>query len=336
MKNKFVIDKWACRFALAGLALMGLPTFAQDVQDIENASVPVAPEQMATNAVGRLPITASAGLAEQFSSKVNREGQPGGEPSFSITRFNLSLKAPVRLNDDYPLATSFRYGMDAYNFNFINAPASPPWHNINTIQVASVLSYKIDDTWTAYGGGFLKMSADNDVALTKGTTGGALVGFNYKVNDTLNLGAGFGLASQLGKSTSLLPLITAKWQFADDWRLDVGLTDVATMGYGAEVKWHANDAWDFGFGIQYHRSRFAIARPSGTPAGQVGDGVGQEKAATLYADAIWHAAPQVDLDGFVGLAAGGNVAAYDNHRDKIWGYNYNPAAILGVKCSVRF
>lgn len=331
MKNKLVINRWTRRFALAGLSLMGLPALAQEAQDLENSTVPSAPlEQPAASAAPRLPMTASAGLSEQFNTKIDNNGNKS-TGNFSITRYNVGLKAPFRLNDDFVLATSLRYGLDAYNFNSI---VSPPWHNINTLQAASVLQWKMDDAWTAYGGGFVKMSADNDVALTKGTTGGMLVGFNYKFDDALSMGLGLAISSQLQDSASVLPLITAKWKFADDWRLDVGLTDVATMGYGAEVKWHFDDAWDFGFGVQYHKSRFRVDRPNGSPG--VGEGVGQEKAATLYADATWHASPKVDVNGFAGVAAGGNLSEYDNHRDKVWGYNYKPAAIIGLSGSCKF
>jgi len=327
MKNKVVMNQWTCRFALAGLSLMGLPALAQEAQDLDSTVPTGALEQPAANAETRLPVTATAGVFEQFNSKIDNAGGPNA--SFSITRFNADLKAPVRLSDDYVLATSFRFGYDAYNFNGV---VSPPWQNVDTIQGSSVLQWKMDDAWSIYGGGFVKMSAASNVALTKGTTGGMLAGFNYKFDDTLSLGLGLAVASQLERSASLLPLITAKWKFADDWSLNVGLTDVATMGYGAVVKWHFDEAWDFGFGAQYHNSRFRIASPDGT----TGDGVGQEKSATLYADATWHATPAVDVDGVVGLATGGNLSTYNNHRDQVQGNNYKPAVILGVTGSLRF
>jgi long-subunit fatty acid transport protein len=316
--------------ACAGVIASALPGLAQEAQDLESSTVPSAPlEQPGTNAPPRLPLTASAGLSEQFNTKIDNAGGPNA--TFSITRFNLGLKVPVHLNDEFVLANSFRYGLDGYNFN-LSGIVSPPWQNVNTIQAASVVQWRMDDNWSLYGGGFLKMSADSDVALTQGTTGGILWGFNYKFNDTLSLGLGLAIASQLQESAQVLPLITAKWQFADDWRLDVGLTDVATMGYGAVAKWHFNDAWDFGFGVQYHNSRFSIPSPNGT----AGDGVGQEKAATIFADATWHATPMVDVGGFVGFTAGGNLAVYDNHRDEVRGNNYDPAFILGVTGSIRF
>ena len=328
MKNKLVMNKWTCRFALAGLSLMGLPAFAQEAQDLGDSGVPTAPlEQPAANAPARLPMTASAAVAEQFNTKIDNAGGP--DASFSITRFNVNLKAPVRLNDDYVLANSFRFGYDAYNFNGV---MSPPWQNVDTLQAASVLQWRMDDNWSIYGGGFVKMSAASNVALTKGTTGGILAGFNYKFSDTLSLGLGLAMASQLERSASILPLITAKWKFADDWTLNAGLTDVATMGYGVVAKWHFDDAWDFGFGVQYHNSRFRIASPDGS----VGDGVGQEKSATLFADATWHAASNVDVDGFAGFTAGGNLSTYNNRRDEVQGNNYKPAVIIGLRGSYNF
>ena len=196
MKNKIKMNSWTCRFALAGLTLMGLSAFAQEADSFNNgASAPPTSGQMAGAQGERLPITASVGIAEQFNSKLKNKGGP--EPSFSVTRFNLGVKAPFQLNDKSQLATSFRYGFDAYNFNSIPAGTPTPWRNINTLQAASILAYKVDDTWSAYGGGFVKLSADSDVALGKGAIGGALAGFNYKVSDTLNLGAGFAVANQI-------------------------------------------------------------------------------------------------------------------------------------------
>ncbi|HEX5397950.1 MAG TPA: hypothetical protein VFY06_02770 [Verrucomicrobiae bacterium] len=325
--KKIIINQRTGGALLAGLTLMGLSAQSQEAESLNNgASGPPVMEQAAAGEQ-RLPITAYTGVAEQFNTKLKNKG--GNNFSFSITRFNVGVKAPVRLNDDYQLTTSLRYGMDSYNFNGVTMT---PWHNINTLQAASILAYRVDDTWSVYGGGFLKLSADSDVALGKGAMGGVLGGFNYKVNDTLSVGAGFAAANQIQTRALLVPLFTAQWQFADHWRLDAGLTDVATTGYGAEVKWLFNDQWNFGFGIQYHKARFRIASPDGTG----GDGAGQEKAATLYADAMWHATPMVDVDGFVGVAAGGNLSAYNNARDKVQGYNYKPAAILGLKGSVRF
>ena len=329
MKTKRTMSKWTGGTVLAGLSMMSLPALAQDVSspDSGDSGTPAVQGQTAENAgeSARLPITASSGLSEQFYSKI----KDAASGSFSITRFNVGVKAPVRLGDDAILATSFRYGLDSYDFNSLPAGTPTPWHNINTLQLASILSWRVDDAWTAYGGAFVRMSSDSSVALGNGISGGGLMGFNYKFDDSLTLGAGLAIASQIKDHTLFLPLVTAKWKFADYWRLDVGLTDVATSGYGAEVKWLFSDNWDFGFGLQMHTSRFRI-EPTTTKA------VGQEKATTLYADATWHATPKIDADGFVGIATGGDIKIENNSGTQIYGHKYDAAAILGVKGSIKF
>jgi hypothetical protein len=338
-KNRRQMNKWTGGALLAGLSLVGLPAFAQEMEPLnDGASGPVGAEQPAAGAeAGRLPITATAGVAEQFNAEINDTSG-----SFSVTRFMTSVKIPVRLNNDFTLGNSVRYGMDSYNFNSYSANfPRAPWHNVNTISGASVLKWRVDDTWTAYGGGFVKMAADSSTEMEEGATGGGLAGFDYKVSDTLNLGAGFAVAKQIKDHALFLPLITANWKFADDWTLTAGLTDVATMGYGVEAKWLYNEAWDFGFGLQYHKSRFRISSAAAnsftTPANyRNSNGVGQEKAGLLYASATWHAAPKVDVTGFAGLTVGGNIEVMNNSGDELAGHNYKPAAVIGAKASVRF
>jgi hypothetical protein len=332
MKNQNITNRWTCRIALAGLSLMGLPAFAQEVESLNNGAT--APGEMEQPAEGaRLPITASVGVAEQFNAKINDTSA-----SFSVTRFTASVMAPIRLNDQFALGNSFRYGMDSYNFNSYSAnfPAAP-WHNVNTVSGASILKWRMDDTWTIYGGGFVKMSADSAAEMEEGATGGGLAGFDYKVSDTLNLGLGIAVAKQIEDHALFLPLITAKWKFADDWMLTAGLTDVATMGYGVEAKWFYSEAWDFGFGLQYHKSRFRTSsrNPALYPAGS-SDGVGQEKAGLLYASATWHATPKVDVTGFAGFTVGGNIEVMNSSGDELAGHNYKSTATVGAKASVRF
>lgn len=341
--KKVKMNKWTGGTLLAGLSLVGLPAFAQEVESLNNgANGPAEVEQPAQGAQGaeaaRLPITATAGVAEQFNAKIDDTSA-----SFSVTRFTASVLAPIRLNNDFSLGNSIRYGMDSYNFNSYSANfRAAPWHNVNTISGASILKWRMDDTWTIYGGGFVKMSADSSTEMEEGATGGGLAGFDYKVSDTLNLGLGFAVSKQIADHALFLPLITAKWKFADDWMLTAGLTDVATMGYGVEAKWLYNEAWDFGFGLQYHNSRFRISSyqanqfaSAGHPA-RNSDGVGQEKAGILYASATWHAVPKVDVTGFAGLTVGGNIEVMNNSGDELAGHNYKPTATIGAKASVRF
>jgi hypothetical protein len=316
-KRKMVMNKWTGGAMLAGLSLMSLPAFAQDVESLDNGVSTPAPEEQTAEKSAWLPIKVTTGLSEQFSSDIDSGG------SFSITRFKVGALVPVRLNDDLVLATSLRYGLDAYDFN--STPA--PWDTINTLTAASILSWRVNETWTAYGGGFVKVSAESGADWGDGTTGGGLVGFNYKVDDDLSLGAGLAVVGQIEEDAKVLPLITAKWNYADYWRLDVGLTDVATLGYGAKLNWMFDKDVEFGLGAQFHRSRFRI---------ETANDVGQEQATTIYIDGTWHATPKVDLNAYIGIAAGGQLRVDNSSGSKLFESNYDTTPIIGVDASVKF
>jgi len=321
MKIKLAINRWTCRLALAGVSLMGLPLFAQEAENLDEGEVTPAPVEQSTNVSPLLPITVSSGVSEQFNTDIKSGG------SFSITRFKAGVVVPVRLGDKFVLSSSVKYGLDSYTFDGIPSTWNNTWHNIDTLSVASILTWRLDDTWTVYGGGLLRWSAESGAAWGDAAIGGGLAGFNYKVDDDLSLGAGLAVVGQIEDDNSVVPLITARWKFADNWRLDAGLTDVATYGYGVKVNWLFNKEFEFGFGAQVHKSRFRLA---------TNDGVGQEESGTIYADCTWHWCPNVDFNGFFGIATGGQLRVDDSHGRELRSSEYDPAPVLGVAASVKF
>jgi hypothetical protein len=329
MKKTHIMNQWTCRFALAGISLMGLSAFAQDAESLNNGTTAPATDDMVQSAdqSTRLPVTVSVGGSEQFNTDIDKNNAG----SFSITRGNVGVTVPVRLNENFTLATSGRYGLDYYDFS--DTPAGiTPWKYINTVSAASILSYRDKGSaWSYYGGGFVKMSAESGVALNRAASGGGLIGFNYKFDDTLTLGLGIAGMSVLEDSARVLPIITAKWKFADNWVLDAGLTDVATAGYGVDVKWLFDKEWDFSLGAQFHQSRFRI-----DGAGPVQNGIATEEATQLLAGATWHASEKVDLMAFAGVAVGGKLKIADSQGDHEQEADYKTAGILGLKASFKF
>lgn len=334
-KHNTSLNQWTCRFALAGVTLMGLPALAADATMLDSSVIPT-PAEPAKEASARLPITVSVGGSEQFKSEIDKNNAG----SFTITRFNASVRMPVKLNDEFRLNTSFRYGMDYYSWDDIPAN-NTQWDYINTIQGAAILSWSPQDSSFSYfGGAFAKMSAESGVALNRAATGGGIIGLNYKVSDTLSIGGGLAVASQLEENAAILPILLAKWQFADNWRLDLGMTDVATSGYGADVVWLFSPEWEFGLGAQVHKNSFRI---EGNQNDQLGNstsnsknGIATEQAATIYLDSTWHASDKVDFGAFVGVAAGGKLKLADSSGNREQKEDYKAAAILGLKASLRF
>ena len=273
-------------------------------------------------------MTVTVGLSSQADADVlNNAGNATGN-SFSITRFSLGLGAPIRLNEDWMLRNSIRFGIDSYDFSGVGVA---PWDDINTLSAATIAMHRASGEWSYYFGGFVKMSAESGASLEDGFNAGVLGGVNYKVNDTLSIGGGLVLMSQIEDGGQVLPLITAKWKFAEQWVLNAGLTDVSTAGYGIDAKWMFNQDWDFTFGLQTHKSRFRIEGVGATK-----DAVAQEQSTLLFAQATWHATPKIDVSGFLGMATGGKLKVDDRNGNLVGEQDYDSAGVIGVKASLKF
>jgi hypothetical protein len=327
---------------LTGLFFSIVSSFAQEVEKIGNdvSSQPSPPKSNGTNQPASLPVSIATGVSEQFKSDIDnvRGGLSG---SFSVARYKIGIGLPIRLADDFQLGTTLRYGYDDYDFN--RQGVNPrPWSEVNTLSATSILYWRLNETWSVYGGGFLKMSAESDVALNEGTTGGGLAGFDYKMRDDLSFGLGIAAASRIKDDGAAMPLVTVKWKIADHWLFNAGLTDIAAFGYGAEIKWLCTEKVDFGLGAQVHQSRFRVkGHAAYVGSGSIlnrstVNGVGQESGSIIYLDGTWHACSKFDLNAFTGFTAGGQLREDDSNGNKISEADYSTAAVIGLRAILHF
>jgi long-subunit fatty acid transport protein len=335
MTTLIIGNKWLNRIALTSPILAVLSGLTLQAEEIGNSwAMPAPQERPAT--VKNPPITVTTGLAEQFNSNVDKGG------SMSVTRFQAGLMVPFRLTDALVVNTSFKFGFDSYDFSSMQGQWQGPWHNINTYTLASILQGTINDQWSIYGGGLVRESGETSAKFTEGYTGGGIIGVNFKCSDTLTIGGGLGIMSQLENHVLVLPLLTANWRFANNWHLKIGLTDVATTGYGAEVAYDVSQNWELGLGLQHQKSRFRIEGgkyqigASGKLYDRSLDGIGQEEATALYTEATWHATSALDVNAYLGITVGGNIRVENNTGTEIYSSDYNTAAIVGLDASLRF
>jgi hypothetical protein len=296
-----------------GMVGLCLPALAQDSEQLETGEPVPANEPGAQ----RLPFQVFAGGSYQAQTDIDN----GGE--FSLTRFRTGLGIPVRFNDQFALATSLKYELASYSFgNKVD-----PWHNINTLTGVALLKYKLDEHWLVYGGPAFRFSAESGAGWDNAKQGGGLVAVNYTMNDKLSFGGGLFGISQIENSFQVLPILTANWKFADNWKLNLGFTDLATSGYGVGVTWDYRPEWQFTFGGQMNKARFRI---------DTADGVGQDQSVSLTAAATWLPCKFASATAFVGIAAGGELRLESSTGRKLYQQNYDPAPILGLKADVRF
>lgn len=251
----------------------------------------------------------------------------GGEFSEFAARVAGGGLFPI--HDQLQIVLPISYQFSHYDFSDFGGD---PWENIHILRVAALMRYEIDDHWSIYGGPAGGFSAESGADFGDSLTGGGIVGFNYQASATFSIGAGVGLFTQIEDDAKLLPFITADWQFADNWNLRVGFSEVAgNGGYGLEVMCHLNEQWKVGGGAQYRQKRFRLDEDGPLP-----DGVGQDKSASLYGKFVWAASEKVSLEVIGGIAATGEVQLENSDGHELGDSDYDPSALIGVRGIFKF
>lgn len=319
MKSKQTNKRAIQCLTVLGMAGLCLPAVAQDNDPVDTGEAAPVAEQGAT----RPPMTFSAGVARQFNTDIDNGG------NFSINRLHLGLALPFKIDDQFAVVTKFAYQLDEYDFGG-GIPGG--WGNINTFTAAGLLQYRHDEKWMFYGGPILRIAAEGSDWSGATKAGGAL-GVNYTMNDKLSFGGGIIVIGQIKENALVMPILTANWKFADQWSLKLGMTDLATAGYGLTVAYDLNSEWQFAAGAQMHKSRFRI-----DGSGATANGIGQESSTTLTLSATWSPEKVKGLSAtaFAGIAAGGKIEVESSNGTQLRNDTYDPAPVMGAKVSFKF
>ncbi len=256
------------------------------------------------------------------------EADIDGGGKFSEFSARVAAGGRFPIHDQLEIVLPISYQFSHYDFS-----GGDPWENIHIFRAAALLRYSLDDHWSIYGGVAGGVAAESDADFGEAITGGGLIGFNYQASATFSIGAGIGVFSQIEDDARVLPFITADWQFADNWNLRLGFSEVAANGgYGLEVMCHLNEQWKVGGGLQFRQKRFRLG-DNGTLAD---DGVGQDKSGAVYGKVVWEPCPQGSLELIAGIAAAGEVRIEDSGGHKLGESDYDPSAVIGVRATFRF
>jgi hypothetical protein len=261
------------------------------------------------------------------------------------------------LSENWNFVTQLNYIGSYYDFSSSagggGGGASYRWKDTHGLTLVGLFGWKASETWTWVFGGLFKLSQESG-ATDDASTGGGIVGFNYKASDRLKLGLLLGVASQIEDDAGIIPIPTVDWRFADEWRFQLGLLgSLGHPGVGPEVSFRPSDQWELGVGIAYQKRRFRLDNHTnnasrgpgsglvGCPSGTMGacsntDGVGEETAIPLYVRLRYAPKRTMFFDVFGGVTLGGQVRVENSNGNRINESDYDGAGILGLRGQFLF
>jgi hypothetical protein len=270
----------------------------------------------------------------------------GAAGNMSRDSVMLGLGHRFDLSENWNFLAQFNYAGSYYDFSSSagrgGGGASYRWKDAHTVTVVGLFGWKASETWTWLFGGLFKLSQEGG-ATDDASTGGGIVGFNYKASDRLKLGVLIGLQSQIEDGVGIIPLPTVDWRFTEKWRFQLGLLgSLGHPGVGPELSFRPSDQWELGLGIAYQKRRFRLdnhtnnSNRRGGPGIANNDGVGEETEIPLYARLRYAPRKMMFFDFFGGVTLGGRVRVENSNGKRINESDYDAAGILGLRGQILF
>ena len=282
-------------------------------------------------------------VAVQYGHQFKSDLDDGSEMARDNVFFSVAHR--IKLSEKSSFFALGSYTLHAYDFSSNNGGNVPSqvdnyqWDNVHRAVLGGLFGYELNDRWRLIGGGLVRSWGETGADYGDSITGGLIGGFDYHPSDDFSIGLIVGAFSSLEDSVGLVPIPTLKWNFAEDWKLHVGLVSVFDPGVGAEISWQVSDTVSIGTGLAFQNRRYRLrdkARATNVGGRSDDGGVGQETEVPIFALIQWRPAPKATIDFLAGVAVAGNVRVESSTGGKLSDDDYDPAPFAGVKGSIAF
>lgn len=264
--------------------------------------------------------TIEGGGLHQFSADIDNGGD------FSAERFFVQADINHAFSKQFFSGLSIGAGQDNYDFSGTTSIGGlDPWSRVRNLRISAPLRYQPGGSWSYLLIPSLRYAYESDASISDSQTWGLLAGASYRVNESLSIGPGIGVFSQLEDDTSIFPFLMIKWQITPNLSLDTGRGFAATQGPGVQLNWRASEKWNLSTGGRYEKARFRLNNK----------GIGEDRSVPLFVAAEYQINSKAAVSGLLGADVGGNLRLEDKRGNRITRSDYDTAPILALVLKLR-
>jgi len=269
---------------------------------------------------------ARGGAVYQFDTDLDGGG------SYNAARFTIQAGSGYSWDSQTNLTFALGYSYDGYDFSGGSGfGAMKPWKDINSLSFGVPLRFGLDDHWTAFFIPSIQSTGESGASFNDSLTGGVIGGFSYRFSDTLTIGPGIGVVSQIEESTTVFPILIIDWKITDNWSLETGRGLGATLGPGLTLNYEPSKMWRFGIGGRYEKLRFRLDKKGDVPGG-----VGEDTSFPLFVSGTYTVSPKTSISAIGGVELDGELKLEDKNGRTLKRESYDTGVFLGLTFSTRF
>ena len=204
------------------LALVVFPTFSGAEETPKSNSRPDS--RVGWTALSR------GGFVHQFDTDIDNGG------SFNVNRLFIQGGPTYTTKSGTSMSLAFGYGLDDYGFSGDSRLGGrQPWEDIHTLRLSIPLRWQVSEKWRGFAAPTLRFTGESGADFSDSVTGGAFAGFSCRYSDSLSIGPGIAVLTQLEDSTNVIPILVINWKISDTLSLNTG------RGIGGGYPWTRSD-----------------------------------------------------------------------------------------------
>ncbi|MDB9741619.1 DUF6268 family outer membrane beta-barrel protein [Akkermansiaceae bacterium] len=264
----------------------------------------------------------SLGFLSKFNSDLDSSN------SVSVNHASLKTGLPLKKTDSVFVALSATYVTEEYDFD----GDFQPWDDFQQLSIGIPVFIDFSDDWKWSSIYSVASSKEQGADFNDSLSYGVVTSLNYRYSDTLTIGPGFGLYSQIEDSASIYPIISLNWQITPDWKLATGPSEGASSGANLYLQYSALDRWNFTAGAYYQSNRFRLSSSSDAST----NGVGETEVTAAYAVAKYRAHDSFSVSLIAGLSVGDSYELSNSSGRKLREESTDAATFVGVRVNYNF
>jgi hypothetical protein len=265
------------------------------------------------------------GYLNQQSTDVDNGG------GFSADRYFARAGARKSFANGFAAGISVGGGQDEYKFSGSSGIGGlNPWSKIRNVRISLPLRYAPEGSWSYQFVPSLRYSYEQGADRSDGRSWGLLAGAAYRFSETLTIGPGIGVFSNLEDDNSVFPILLIDWKITPDLSLETGRGLAATRGPGLQLRWRASPSWTVIGGGRYEKARFRLDDQGVAPRG-----IGEDRSVPLFVAAQYAIGRTVTVSALAGVDVAGRLRVEDARGNLLTASDYTNAPFLAFFVSLR-
>jgi len=259
--------------------------------------------------------------------------------AFDVSSGGIEADFGGPINESILLGMGVGYGYSSFDFDLdAGSPATygtqrlprDPWNSINTVDFLPNATVLIGDRFSLRAAVPIRWAGESGAG-RNGFAAGISALVKWQVFDSLSVGLGIGVTSQLEGSAEAFPIV------ALDWRIDESLRLTTEgdwfQGGRAMLLWGPADAIKLTLSAGYERTRFRLD-DNGSAADT--NGIGEITTIPIEIGIRLVMMEEAWLDVRGGLGVAGRIRVENANGDWLYEQEYDPAPRISVGVTIPF